>query len=175
MLQEQPLPQRTRIKNRYLIGIWKQFYNQVISLIITSVVQVKLVTRAFTTKYFYLLGLMLYSSSSFQRQRFRDFKTNFKGVRLVKGVKLIYTDSLIYSIYSIKYVLQILQLVALLLIAFLKLLTYSYNNKAYTVGYSAGELLVDPGIEERKLQGISSRRGVEDISVSSRKKLKAIR
>ena len=175
MLQKQPLPQRIRIKNRYLIGIQKQFYNQVISLIITLVVQVKSVTGAFTTKYFHLLGLILYSSSSFQRQRFRDFKTNFKGIRLVKGVKLIYTNSLIYSIYSIKYVLQILQLVVLLLITFSKLLTYSYNNKAYTVGYSAGKSLINPEIGERKLQGISSRRGVEDISVSSRKELKAIR
>ena len=169
MLQEQPLPQRTRIKNRCLIGIQKQFYTQVISLIITSVVQVKLVTGAFTAKYFHLLGLILYSSSSSQRQRFRDFKTNFKDIRLVKGVELI------YSIYSIKYVLQILQLVVLLLITFLKLLTYSYNNKAYTVDYSAGKLLIDPRIGKRKLQGISSRRGVEDISISSRKELKAIR
>jgi len=40
---------------------------------------------------------------------------------------------------------------ALLLITFLKLLTYSYNNKAYIVGYSVGKLLIDLGIEERKL------------------------
>ena len=174
-LQEQPLPQHIRKKNRYLFGIQIQFYNQVISLIITLVVQVKLVTRVFTTKYFHILGLILYSSSFSQRQQFRDFKTDFKGIGLVKGVKLVYINLLIYSIYSIRYVLQILQLVALLSITFLKLLTYSYSNKTYIVGSSAGKLLIDLGIGEQKLQGIGSCRGVEDISVSSRKELKAIR
>jgi len=43
------------------------------------------------------------------------------------------------------------------------------------VGYSAGELLIDLGIGEWKLQGIGSYRGVEDISVSSHKELKAVR
>ena len=64
---------------------------------------------------------------------------------------------------------------ALLLIAFLKLLAYSYNNKAHIVGYGVGELLMDLETGEQKLQGISSRRGVEDIDVSSHKELKAIR
>jgi len=43
------------------------------------------------------------------------------------------------------------------------------------VGYSVGESLIDLRIGERKLQGISSRRGIEDISVSSHKELKAVR
>ena len=60
-------------------------------------------------------------------------------------------------------------------ITFLKLLAYSYSNKTYIVGSSAGESLVDLGTGERKLQGIGSHRGVEDISVSSRKELKAVR
>jgi len=37
---------------------------------------------------------------------------------------------------------------ALLLIAFLKLLAYSYNNKAHIVGYSIGKLLIDLEIEK---------------------------
>jgi len=41
--------------------------------------------------------------------------------------------------------------VALLLITFLKLLAYSYNNKAYIVGCGVGKLLIDPGTGERKL------------------------
>ena len=163
MLQEQPLPQRARTKNRCPLSIQKQFCNQVISLIITLVIQVKSVTGAFTTKYFHLLGLMLCSSSFSQRQRFRDFKTNFKGVGLVKGVKLIYTNLLIYSIYSIKYILQILWLVALLLITFLKLLAYSYGNKTYMVCSGAGKLLIDPGTGEQKLQGINSRKELKAI------------
>jgi len=65
--------------------------------------------------------------------------------------------------------------VALLLIAFSKLLACSCDNKAHAVGCGAGESLVDLGTGERKLQGIGSRRGVEDISVSSRKELKAVR
>jgi len=40
---------------------------------------------------------------------------------------------------------------ALLLITFLKLLTCSYNNKAYIVGSGVGKLLIDLGIGERKL------------------------
>jgi len=64
---------------------------------------------------------------------------------------------------------------ALLLIIFSKLFTYSYDNKAHTVGYSAGKSLVNLKTGERKLQGIGSYRGVENISVSSYKELKAIR
>ena len=52
---------------------------------------------------------------------------------------------------------------------------YSCNNKAYIVDYNMGKLLIDLGTEERKLQGISSYKGVEDISISSCKELKAIR
>jgi hypothetical protein len=62
-----------------------------------------------------------------------------------------------------------------LLIAFSKLLAYFCNNKAHIVGYSVGKSLVDSGIGERKLQGIGFHKGVEDISISSRKELKAIR
>ena len=55
------------------------------------------------------------------------------------------------------------------------ILIYSYNNKAHIVGCSTGKLLIDLGIGEQKLQGISSYKGVEDISISSYKELKAIR
>lgn len=56
----------------------------------TSVVWVKLVTGAFTAKYFHLSGLVSCPSSFSWRQRFGDFETDFKGVGLVEGVKLMY-------------------------------------------------------------------------------------
>ena len=62
-----------------------------------------------------------------------------------------------------------------MLITFLKLLTYSCDNKTYIVSYKVGESLVNLGIGEQELQGISSCKGVEDISVSSHKGLKAVR
>jgi hypothetical protein len=65
--------------------------------------------------------------------------------------------------------------VALLLITFLKLLTYSCDNKTYIVDYRAGKSLISLGIGKQELQGVSSCRGVEDISVSSCKGLKAIK
>ena len=43
------------------------------------------------------------------------------------------------------------------------------------VGYNIGKLLIDLGVRERGLQGISSYRGVEEVSISSHRELKAIR
>jgi hypothetical protein len=65
--------------------------------------------------------------------------------------------------------------VALLLITFLKLLTYSCNNKTHIVGYGVGKSLIGLGIGEQELQGISSYRGVEDINISFYKGLKAVK
>jgi hypothetical protein len=56
----------------------------------------------------------------------------------------------------------------------LKLLAYFYN-KTYAIGYGAGKLLIDLGIEKWKLQGIGFYREVEDISINSYKELKAAR
>ena len=55
------------------------------------------------------------------------------------------------------------------------MLACSCNNKAYIVGYGVGKLLIDLGVGEWGSQGISSRRGVEEVGVSSYRKLKAVR